>query len=183
MEKIAAYVSLCPNHGLHYPSSISCGEYHVGFASHSMFCLPNFPFNRLNPVASSENIKGTNSTKMGKTKEPWKKRERKPSASELEKALGVSEATRSKSGRKGFGALMEDEKLEPFLSKEGEFERMLRKAGDWLIEKTERGPRKGEEIFTVFLLYLFPVWFFFLLLTSGVIKLPFSIPFLQEYIE
>uniref|UniRef100_A0A0F7CZ71 Chlororespiratory reduction 3 n=1 Tax=Francoa sonchifolia TaxID=23250 RepID=A0A0F7CZ71_9ROSI len=66
---------------------------------------------------------------------------------------------------------------------EGPVEKKLRETGEWLVEKTERGSAStGKGILVVLFLWFLPIWTVALLVVTGVIKLPFSIPFLDDLI-
>ncbi|KAL8224406.1 hypothetical protein R6Q57_019881 [Mikania cordata] len=66
---------------------------------------------------------------------------------------------------------------------EGDVEKKLRETGEWIIDQTE-GPTRstGKNILKVVFLWILPVWILSFLVASGVIKLPFISPFLDDLI-
>ncbi|KAF7808668.1 putative NAD(P)H dehydrogenase subunit CRR3, chloroplastic [Senna tora] len=70
-----------------------------------------------------------------------------------------------------------------FLGKkfEGPVEKKMRETGEWLINNTEEDFRSsGKRILMFVFQWLLPVWAISLLIASGVIKLPFTTPFLDD---
>ncbi|XP_021293254.1 probable NAD(P)H dehydrogenase subunit CRR3, chloroplastic [Herrania umbratica] len=66
---------------------------------------------------------------------------------------------------------------------EGEIERKLRETGEWIGSRTEATFRSsGKRILLVVLQWFLPIWTFSLLVASGVIKLPFSTPLIDDLI-
>uniref|UniRef100_A0A0F7GZH3 Chlororespiratory reduction 3 n=1 Tax=Pelargonium transvaalense TaxID=158603 RepID=A0A0F7GZH3_9ROSI len=57
-------------------------------------------------------------------------------------------------------------------------EESLRRTGEWLVQRTSRGPGKGMLLFV--LKWILPIWTLSLLVGTGIIKLPFSTPFLDD---
>uniref|UniRef100_A0A0F7H161 Chlororespiratory reduction 3 n=1 Tax=Pelargonium dichondrifolium TaxID=73194 RepID=A0A0F7H161_9ROSI len=57
-------------------------------------------------------------------------------------------------------------------------EESLRKAGEWLVRKTSRPPGKGMLLFV--LKWVLPIWTLSVLVGTGIVKLPFSTPFLDD---
>uniref|UniRef100_A0A0F7H0T8 Chlororespiratory reduction 3 n=1 Tax=Pelargonium hortorum TaxID=4031 RepID=A0A0F7H0T8_PELHO len=57
-------------------------------------------------------------------------------------------------------------------------EESLRKTGEWLVQRTSRAPGKGLLLFV--LKYILPIWTLSLLVGTGIVKLPFSTPFLDD---
>ncbi|KAG0554508.1 hypothetical protein KC19_12G096400 [Ceratodon purpureus] len=109
--------------------------------------------------------------------------------SELEKALGVENRTvRNVSADKGgpqrrrvsmLDALEEQMRVyDGNQPPENKFFQTIRSIGDWLIEKTENS--NGQDNVVRFAFIVFPIWFLALLVTSGVVVLPFDLPFLRN---
>ncbi|XVF02869.1 hypothetical protein REPUB_Repub04eG0211900 [Reevesia pubescens] len=66
---------------------------------------------------------------------------------------------------------------------EGEIEKKLRETGEWIGSTTEATFRSsGKRILLVVLQWILPIWTFSLLVASGVIKLPFSTPLIDDLI-
>ncbi|KAL5760983.1 hypothetical protein ACOSP7_019484 [Xanthoceras sorbifolium] len=66
---------------------------------------------------------------------------------------------------------------------EGPVEKKIRETGQWVATNTEqkiRSSRKG--ILIVSMQWILPIWTLLLLLASGAVKLPFSIPLLDDLI-
>ncbi|KAK4747062.1 hypothetical protein SAY87_026099 [Trapa incisa] len=60
-------------------------------------------------------------------------------------------------------------------------ERKLRETGEWLVSQSERRPNSaGKTVLVAMFQWLLPTWVLLLLGTSGVVKLPFDIPFLSD---
>ncbi|XP_068643052.1 probable NAD(P)H dehydrogenase subunit CRR3, chloroplastic [Aristolochia californica] len=98
-----------------------------------------------------------------------------PSVLEVEKAIGAGlfedQDSRSQRGASSFF---------DSLSSEGSAEKKLREAGEWIIDRTEGASGSGQEVLMVVGLRILPFWILSLLVASGVIKLPFSVPFLDN---
>ncbi|KAF5208093.1 chlororespiratory reduction [Thalictrum thalictroides] len=71
----------------------------------------------------------------------------------------------------------------PINQPEGPIEKKLRETGEWIIGATE-GPSRsaGQEILMTVCLKILPVWLLFLLIASGLFKLPFNNPALEDLI-
>ncbi|KAH1122334.1 hypothetical protein J1N35_005494 [Gossypium stocksii] len=66
---------------------------------------------------------------------------------------------------------------------EGDIEKKLREIGEWIGITTEVTFRSsGKTILLVVLQWILPIWTFSLLVASGVIKLPFSTPLIDDLI-
>ncbi|PPD89374.1 hypothetical protein GOBAR_DD13691 [Gossypium barbadense] len=66
---------------------------------------------------------------------------------------------------------------------EGDIEKKLRETGEWIGTTTEATFRSsGKTILLVVLQWILPIWTFSLLVASGVIKLPFSTPLIDDLI-
>ncbi|KAK3020034.1 hypothetical protein RJ639_003284 [Escallonia herrerae] len=67
--------------------------------------------------------------------------------------------------------------------KEGSAEKKLRETGEWLLDRTESSSRSsGKKILKAVFILILPVWILSFLIASGVIKLPFNTPFLDDLI-
>ncbi|XP_015580033.1 probable NAD(P)H dehydrogenase subunit CRR3, chloroplastic isoform X2 [Ricinus communis] len=64
---------------------------------------------------------------------------------------------------------------------EGSVEKKLRETGEWLTDKTEGQFRSsGKQILMFFFKWVLPIYIFMFLVTSGIVELPFSTPFLDD---
>ncbi|KAJ9153077.1 hypothetical protein P3X46_026561 [Hevea brasiliensis] len=64
---------------------------------------------------------------------------------------------------------------------EGPLEKKLRETGEWIVDKTEGQFRSsGKKILMFFFQWVLPIYIFMFLVTSGVVKLPFSTPLLED---
>ncbi|XXG88232.1 hypothetical protein AAC387_Pa12g0472 [Persea americana] len=111
-------------------------------------------------------------------------KKRQPSVAEVRKAIGagVQQHDNDSSIKRGDSAFMDMMLSSPFAQPEGSAERKLREVGEWVIDRTEKSPRSGQHILMALCLKILPVWLLLLLITSGLIKLPFEAPFLDDLI-
>ncbi|KAA8532549.1 hypothetical protein F0562_032635 [Nyssa sinensis] len=66
---------------------------------------------------------------------------------------------------------------------EGSVEKKLRETGEWIIDRSENASRSaGKKILTFVFLWILPMWILSFLVASGLIRLPFSTPFLDDLI-
>ncbi|XP_043700788.1 probable NAD(P)H dehydrogenase subunit CRR3, chloroplastic [Telopea speciosissima] len=112
-------------------------------------------------------------------------KQKQPSIAEVEKAIGAGIFRDGDSTRdSGENSTIFDMFLSTTTSRpEGSVEKKLRETGEWLID-TSKGTSgsAGQDILFVVSLWILPVWMFLLLVASGVINLPSSIPFLDDLI-
>ncbi|KAL8241840.1 hypothetical protein R6Q59_012142 [Mikania micrantha] len=112
-------------------------------------------------------------------------KEKKPSVAEIERAIGAGiykdrDINRESEQEK----TLFDQILSNSIGRtEGDVEKKLRETGEWIIDQTE-GPTRstGKNILKVVFLWILPVWILSFLVASGVIKLPFISPFLDDLI-
>ncbi|XP_077253199.1 chlororespiratory reduction 3 [Tasmannia lanceolata] len=138
----------------------------------------NIKNNNGSSLPSSPKIKRrSRSSDAGLRRKPTQK---KPSVAQVERAIGAGIfRDRNPSGDEiptGFDFLAST----PIGQPEGSPEKKLREAGEWILNRTEGGSRSGQEILMVVCLNILPLWLFFLLVASGIIKLPFSLPYLDD---
>ncbi|XP_022985001.1 probable NAD(P)H dehydrogenase subunit CRR3, chloroplastic [Cucurbita maxima] len=108
---------------------------------------------------------------------------RRPSVIEIERAIGAGRF-RDADPRD----LEEDRKaafdmfLMSFTGKyEGALMKKLRETGEWVTDQTETKFQASGKSFLLFTFqWVLPIWAFSLLVASGVIKLPFNTPFLDQ---
>ncbi|CAA7397644.1 unnamed protein product [Spirodela intermedia] len=62
-------------------------------------------------------------------------------------------------------------------------EKKLREVGEWLVDRTEARGLLGQRILMTVSLYVLPVWVLLVLLASGVVSLPFNVPFLDDLLS
>ncbi|XP_018826616.1 probable NAD(P)H dehydrogenase subunit CRR3, chloroplastic [Juglans regia] len=113
------------------------------------------------------------------------RKRQQPSIAEIERAIGAGRY-RDIDARE----LKEEQEAEfDFISLsfsgkfEGPVEKKLRETGEWLDTWTETEFRaSGKKILMVTFQWILPIWMFFLLIACGVIKLPFSSPFIDDLI-
>ncbi|PIA26603.1 hypothetical protein AQUCO_09100044v1 [Aquilegia coerulea] len=107
-----------------------------------------------------------------------------PSVSEMERAIGAG-IFRDRDSR-GSGekqTLFDLLSNTPISQPEGPIEKKLRETGEWILDATE-GPSRsaGHGILMTVCLKILPVWLLFLLIASGLFKLPFNNPALEDLI-
>eukprot|EP00262_Sarcandra_glabra_P016478 TRINITY_DN538_c0_g1_i1.p2 TRINITY_DN538_c0_g1~~TRINITY_DN538_c0_g1_i1.p2 ORF type:complete len:167 (+),score=13.08 TRINITY_DN538_c0_g1_i1:102-602(+) len=110
--------------------------------------------------------------------------QKQPSVAEIERAIGAGifrDADRRPSENEipSFFDLLSST---PIGQPEGSAEKKLRETAERFLDRTEGGSRSGQEILMVVCLRILPVWLFFLLVASGIIKLPFTTPFLDDFL-
>ncbi|XP_010265436.1 PREDICTED: probable NAD(P)H dehydrogenase subunit CRR3, chloroplastic [Nelumbo nucifera] len=113
---------------------------------------------------------------------PPPKQQQQPSVAEVERAIGAGIfRDRDPRGSGERSTLFDMLVSSPLGQPEGSIERKLRETGEWVIDTTEGASRSaGQRILLVVCLGVLPVWVLLLLVASGVIKLPFSAPFLDD---
>ncbi|KAI8538877.1 hypothetical protein RHMOL_Rhmol09G0137500 [Rhododendron molle] len=115
-----------------------------------------------------------------------KRKRKQPSVAEIERAIGAGMfKDRDTSNR---NAEKNKTLFDRFLSitigeTEGSVEKKLRESGEWIIDRTEKAPKStGKNILVAVFLGVLPLWMLSFLVASGVVKLPFSTPFLDDLI-
>ncbi|CAN6445733.1 unnamed protein product [Victoria cruziana] len=110
-------------------------------------------------------------------------RRRRPSVSDVELAIGAGKfRDRDFRPNKETPGFIDIVQSSPVGQEESGVERRLREVGEWMVQKTEGEGRSGQEVLMLVGLKILPIWLFALLVASGIIKLPFSIPFLDDYL-
>ncbi|KAE8076321.1 hypothetical protein FH972_014982 [Carpinus fangiana] len=121
-------------------------------------------------------------TSLPKKKQQQNKRQ-SPSIAEIERAIGAgryrdidaSELKEEEVANFDFMSMSFTGKFE------GPVEKKLRETGEWLVTSTESKFRaSGKKIFMFIFQWMLPIWTLSLLMASGVVKLPFSTPFLDD---
>ncbi|CAL9042430.1 unnamed protein product, partial [Musa banksii] len=140
------------------------------------------------PVASAKSSLGRPTIVASKTTRPRRRvngsppRKQQPSVAEVQKAIGVVDDP----FRSPDGASSSSSSSSPFLGflqDESPAERKLRKAAEWVVDSTEAQAQSGQRILLLVCLNILPVWLLLLLVASGVIKLPFDLPFWNDIIS
>ncbi|CAL9167822.1 unnamed protein product [Musa hybrid cultivar] len=141
------------------------------------------------PVASAKSSLGRPTIVVAsKTTRPRRRvngsppRKQQPSVAEVQKAIGVVDDP----FRSPDGASSSSSSSSPFLGflqDESPAERKLRKAAEWVVDSTEAQAQSGQRILLLVCLNILPVWLLLLLVASGVIKLPFDLPFWNDLIS
>ncbi|XP_076902980.1 putative NAD(P)H dehydrogenase subunit CRR3, chloroplastic [Bidens hawaiensis] len=110
---------------------------------------------------------------------------KKPSVAEIERVIGAGMFKDRDINRES----EEDKTLFDYIlsnsigKTEGDMEKKLRETGEWIIDRTE-GPSRstGKNILKAVFIWILPMWIISFLVASGVIKLPFVSPFLDDLI-
>ncbi|KAG9449547.1 hypothetical protein H6P81_009512 [Aristolochia fimbriata] len=107
---------------------------------------------------------------------------KQPSVLEVEKAIGAGlfKDQGSGSDQGGNSSLFDLLSSSPINEPEGSAEKKLREVGEWILDRTEGSSWSGQQVLMAVCLRILPVWILALLVASGLIKLPFSIPFLDN---
>ncbi|KAJ6803274.1 uncharacterized protein M6B38_254185 [Iris pallida] len=116
-------------------------------------------------------------------------RPKQPSVAEVRRAIGVDSADDFSSPRNSSSSSSSPTSFMDFLAStpigqvEGPVERTLRQTAEWFADQTEANAKSGQKILIVVCLKILPVWLVLLLLASGVVKLPFDVPFIEDLIS
>ncbi|KAK9060051.1 hypothetical protein SSX86_020755 [Deinandra increscens subsp. villosa] len=140
---------------------------------------------RTNPPESKPKVRLMNTTIPPQPPSGKQPMEKKPSVAEIERAIGAGvfkdrDINRESEQEK----TMFDQILSNSIGKtEGDVEKKLRETGEWIIDQTE-GPSRstGKNILKAVFLWILPLWILSFLVVTGVIKLPFISPFLDDLI-
>ncbi|XP_059447403.1 probable NAD(P)H dehydrogenase subunit CRR3, chloroplastic [Corylus avellana] len=122
-------------------------------------------------------------TSLPKKQQQQQNKRQRPSIAEIERAIGAgryrdidaSELKEEEVANFDFMSMSFTGKFE------GPVEKKLRETGEWLVTSTEsRFRASGKKIFMFVFQWMLPIWTLSLLMASGVIKLPFSTPILDD---
>ncbi|KAL7181296.1 hypothetical protein ACSBR1_040219 [Camellia fascicularis] len=113
-------------------------------------------------------------------------KQKQPSVAEIEKVIGAGvfrdrdiSNRNSEQGKTLFDSIFSNSVGES----EGPVERKLRETGEWIIDRTERSSNSiGKNILMAVFQFVLPIWILSFLVASGIVKLPFSTPFLDDLI-
>ncbi|KAK9050304.1 hypothetical protein SSX86_030724 [Deinandra increscens subsp. villosa] len=141
---------------------------------------------RSNPPESKPKVRRMNTTIPPQPPSGKQPMEKKPSVAEIERAIGagVFKDRDINSRESEQEKTMFDQILSNSIGKtEGDVEKKLRETGEWIIDQTE-GPSRstGKNILKAVFLWILPLWILSFLVVTGVIKLPFISPFLDDLI-
>ncbi|MQM01344.1 hypothetical protein Taro_034102 [Colocasia esculenta] len=151
------------------------------------------------PAGTAPSVNGSSPPPSG----PWQEKRRRkkpttnqkqqdrrlpPSVLEVQRAIGVAPGEDGGDLTRGDGGNRSDSVLDFFASTpigqaESPAERKLREAAEWLVERTESRGLMGQRLLMVVCLYILPVWVFLLLVASGSVKLPFSLPLMDDLLS
>nr|CAD1823440.1 unnamed protein product [Ananas comosus var. bracteatus] len=125
---------------------------------------------------------------LPKKQKQKQQQKQKPSIAEIERAIGVgtdptSSSSLSSSSSSPSSPFMEFLASTPIGQAESPAERKLREAAEWLVDRTEAHASNGQRILMMVCLKILPVWILLLLVASGVVRLPFHIPFVDDLLS
>ncbi|KAL3510550.1 hypothetical protein ACH5RR_029951 [Cinchona calisaya] len=147
-----------------------------------MLTLNCLSINKLNILASAL---PNNTSSPSKSILKDKRKQKQPSILEIERAIGAG-IFRDKVPIRQLPFTDPEEKKSVFdtiLSTEGPVEKQLRETGEWITDKTEGTFRSsGKTILTFAFQWMLPLWIFAFVVASGIIKLPFDSPLLDDLI-
>lgn len=111
----------------------------------------------------------------------------KPSVAEIERAIGagVFRDRDTDSGSEQSKTLFDSILSNSIGKSEGSVEKKLRETGEWILDRTEGSSSSGsagKQILKGVFLLILPMWMLSFLVASGLIKLPFDTPFLDDLI-
>ncbi|CAL5428328.1 unnamed protein product [Camellia sinensis] len=190
---------------MHFLTSFSSTKPHIIIASLSNnnppppppppHTNPKSPLHRINTPNPS-----TTAAKHLQLKQKQQK-QKQPSVAEIEKVIGAgvfrdrdTSNRNSEQGKTLFDSIFSNSVGES----EGPVERKLRETGEWIIDRTERSSNSielilewgsrvivcfwGKNILMAVFQFVLPIWILSFLVASGIVKLPFSTPFLDDLI-
>ncbi|AEC05471.1 unnamed protein product [Arabidopsis thaliana] len=110
------------------------------------------------------------------------RRGNKPSIAQIERAFG-SGSYRDSEGEMDMNTVFDELLLGHANKFESKIEKKLREIGEIFVARTEPKLRSsGKPVLMFTIQWILPIWIMSLLVACGVIKLPFSIPFLDDLI-
>ncbi|XP_008791237.2 probable NAD(P)H dehydrogenase subunit CRR3, chloroplastic [Phoenix dactylifera] len=129
----------------------------------------------------------TRTTLASQTARPSRRRNgspprKQPSVAEVERAIGVASDPFQSSSSSSSSPFMDFLSSTPIGQAEGPTERKIRETAEWVADRTESHSRSGQRILMTVSLKILPVWLLLLLVASGVVKLPFDLPFMDDLI-
>ncbi|CAH8266430.1 unnamed protein product [Arabidopsis lyrata] len=124
------------------------------------------------------------SKQMGNQKQQLRKQRRgnKPSIAQIERAFGAG-SYRDSEGEMDMNTVFDELLLGHANKFESKLEKKLREIGEIFVARTEPKLRSsGKPVLMFTLQWILPIWIMSLLIACGVIKLPFSLPLLDDLI-
>uniref|UniRef100_A0A1J3EKV3 NAD(P)H dehydrogenase subunit CRR3, chloroplastic n=2 Tax=Noccaea caerulescens TaxID=107243 RepID=A0A1J3EKV3_NOCCA len=124
------------------------------------------------------------SQKSGSQNQQLRKQRRgkKPSIAQIERAFGAG-SYRDSEGEMDMNTVFDELLLGHANKFEGKLEKKLREIGEIFVDRTESKFRSsGKPVLMFTIQWILPIWILCLLLACGVIKLPFSLPLLDDLI-
>ncbi|CAG7895034.1 hypothetical protein BRARA_B03052 [Brassica rapa] len=110
------------------------------------------------------------------------RREKKPSIAQIERAFGAG-SYRDSEGEMDMNTVFDELLLGHANKFEGKLEKKLREVGEMFVDLTESKLRSsGKPVLLFTIQWILPIWIVSLLLACGIIKLPFSLPLLDDLI-
>lgn len=110
------------------------------------------------------------------------RREKKPSIAQIERAFGAG-SYRDSEGEMDMNTVFDELLLGHANKFEGKLEKKLREVGEMFVDRTESKLRSsGKPVLMFTMQWILPIWIVSLLLACGIIKLPFSLPLLDDLI-
>ncbi|KAL1201075.1 putative NAD(P)H dehydrogenase subunit CRR3 [Cardamine amara subsp. amara] len=129
------------------------------------------------PVRISKTTTGNQNHQLRK-----KRRDNKPSIAQIERAFGAG-SYRDSEGEMDMNTVFDELLLGHANKFEGKLEKKLREIGEIFVERTEPKLRSsGKPVLMFTIQWILPIWIISLLIACGVIKLPFSLPLLDDLI-
>ncbi|GMP93508.1 hypothetical protein CsSME_00043291 [Camellia sinensis var. sinensis] len=175
---------------MHFLTSLSSTKPHIIIASLSNnnrpppppHTNPKPPLHRIN----TPNPSTTAAKHLQLKQKQQKQKQKQPSVAEIEKVIGAgvfrdrdTSNRNSEQGKTLFDSIFSNSVGES----EGPVERKLRETGEWIIDRTERSSNSiGKNILLAVFQFVLPIWILSFLVASGIVKLPFSTPFLDDLI-
>ncbi|KAL5201653.1 hypothetical protein ABZP36_036007 [Zizania latifolia] len=102
-----------------------------------------------------------------------------PSVAEVRRAIGLDDDPSASRGERQ-SAFMEIVASTPIGQPEGDAERRIREAAEWVVDNTEERACEAQKSLLLLCVKIFPLWLLLLSVALGVIKLPFDIPGLDN---
>ncbi|KAI4369064.1 hypothetical protein MLD38_017555 [Melastoma candidum] len=154
---------------------------HSSLSDHHSLPRP-VPHVGIDPSRSPPKTDGANrSLPRRRKRTKTQQQKQQPSVIQLERALGTGAFSKADSEDTEPRRSILDGILPVGLGKyESPVEKKLRETGEQIISKTERGSFAGKNVLIGMFQWVLPTWILLLLVASGMIKLPFSTPFLDD---
>uniref|UniRef100_A0A0F7H164 Chlororespiratory reduction 3 n=1 Tax=Pelargonium myrrhifolium TaxID=253081 RepID=A0A0F7H164_9ROSI len=159
---------------------MSCLSYYLASSTRALV-LASLPDNSQPPQTSKTSQPRTKNTPPRPRRKQKQSQRPKPSLLQMQRAIGAG-SYRDTDTSSDVGEVKKTEYDGILPVTAGQFEssveESLRKTGEWLVQRTSRGPGKGMLLFV--LKWILPIWTLSLLVGTGIVKLPFSTPFLDD---